>query len=176
MTAINSFQEMTKRNESGDVFDVAGMQQSVNHVKHEQRLHPVVRETFPCFGERDVAEPTRVSKEAAVLWLVHERRVLPSADFGKLSAQCHVERLMLPISRTLSESIVRWRPSKRNELHALGSPHLCPLPLPRGERRERLRRVRPEFGGQAKRDTPAVAKSRHTTDLVLSCRAESRHL
>src|SRR2546429_1857676 len=75
---------MTKRSEPGDVLDVAGMQQLVDHVKNEQRLHPVVGKPFPSFGERDVAEPARMPKEGAVLGVRHGRRVLGPVRFGKL--------------------------------------------------------------------------------------------
>jgi len=47
-------------------------------------LHPIVRKAFPSFGERDVAEPARVSKEGAVLRVMHGRRVLRRVRFGKL--------------------------------------------------------------------------------------------
>ena len=79
---------MTKRNKSGDVLDVAGMQQLVDHVKNEQRLHPVLGKAFPSFGERDVAEPARMSKEAAIVGVRHGRRVLRTVRFGKPFASC----------------------------------------------------------------------------------------
>src|SRR5438552_10570821 len=75
---------MTKRNKSGDVLDVAGMQQLVDHVKNQQRLHPVVGKTFPSLGECDVAEPARMSEKGAILGLMHGRRVLRRVRFGKL--------------------------------------------------------------------------------------------
>ncbi len=56
----------------------------MNHVKNEQRLHAVVRKTFPGFSERDVAETARMPKEAAILGVMHGRRVLCSVGFGKL--------------------------------------------------------------------------------------------
>src|SRR5437016_8339024 len=75
---------MTKQNKSGDVLDVAGMQQLVDHVKNEQRLHPVVGKAFPSFGDSDVAEPARMSKEATIVGVRHGRRVLGPVRFGKL--------------------------------------------------------------------------------------------
>ena len=75
---------MTKRSESGDVLDVAGMQQLVDHVKNEQRLHPVVGKAFPSFGECDVTEPARMSKEGAIVGVRHGRRVLRPVRSGKL--------------------------------------------------------------------------------------------
>src|SRR5262245_3554721 len=78
---------MTKRNKSGDLLDVSRMQQLVNHVENQQRLHSIIGKTFPRFGERDVAEPARVSKEGAILGLMHGRRVLWPVRFGKLFAQ-----------------------------------------------------------------------------------------
>src|SRR5438477_554055 len=77
-------EKMTKRSESGDVLDVAGMQQLVDHVKNQQRLHPVVGKTFPSLGECDVAEPARMSEKGAILGLMHGRRVLRRVRFGKL--------------------------------------------------------------------------------------------
>jgi len=56
----------------------------VNHVKNEQRLHAVVRKTFPGFSERDVAETARMSDKTAILGVMHSRRVLGSVGFGKL--------------------------------------------------------------------------------------------
>ena len=35
----------------GDLLDVAGQQQRLSHVQDQQRLHPVIRETLPRFGE-----------------------------------------------------------------------------------------------------------------------------
>ena len=67
---------MAKWTKPGDVLDVAWMQQPVDHVEHKQRLHPVIGETFPGFGESDVAKSARMTDEAAILWLVHGRRVL----------------------------------------------------------------------------------------------------
>ena len=48
-----------------------GMQQAIDHVKHEKSLHAVVGEALPCLGECDVAEPARVSEKTAVLRVVH---------------------------------------------------------------------------------------------------------
>ena len=62
--------------EPGDVLDMSWMQQPVDHVEDKQRLHPIIGETFPGFGESDVAESARMTDEAAILWVVHGRRVL----------------------------------------------------------------------------------------------------
>ena len=69
--------------EPRDLLDVAGVEEELNHVEDEQGLHPVVGETFPRFGKRDVTETTRVSDETAVLRIVHRGRVLPRLPFGK---------------------------------------------------------------------------------------------
>jgi gluconokinase len=53
----------------------------VRHVQHEQRLHAVIRKAFPGFGESDVAESARMTDEAAVLLVMHGRRVLRPALF-----------------------------------------------------------------------------------------------
>ena len=72
---------MAKWAEPGDVLDMSWMQQPVDHVEDKQRLHPIIGETFPGFGESDVAESTRMTDEAAILWVVHGRRVLRPALF-----------------------------------------------------------------------------------------------
>ena len=74
---------MAKWTEPGDVLDVSGVQQSVDHVEHEQRLHPVVGKAFPSFGEGDVGKPARMADEAAILRVVHRGRVLCSVCFDK---------------------------------------------------------------------------------------------
>jgi hypothetical protein len=86
MSCVDSFQEMPKWNEAGDVLDVPGTQQLVDHVKNEQRLHPVVREPLPSFCERDVAEAAWMPDETAILSFLHGRRVLRRAHLGKLFA------------------------------------------------------------------------------------------
>src|SRR6476469_4124392 len=57
------------------------MQQPVDHVEVKQRLHPIIGETFPGFGESDVAESAWMTDEAAILLVVHGRRVLRPALF-----------------------------------------------------------------------------------------------
>ena len=74
---------MAKWTEPGDALDVSGVQQFVDHVEHEQRLHAVIRKTFPCFGEREIAEAAWMSDEATILRLIHGRRMLRPACFGK---------------------------------------------------------------------------------------------
>jgi hypothetical protein len=44
-------------------------------------LHPIVGKAFPSFGEGDVTESARMTDEAAILWVVHGRRVLRPAWF-----------------------------------------------------------------------------------------------
>src|SRR2546430_15559081 len=65
---------MAKWTESGDMLDVSGMQQPVDHIEDEQRLHAVVRKTFPGFGEREIAETARMPEEAAILRIMHRCR------------------------------------------------------------------------------------------------------
>src|SRR5690349_6306167 len=77
---------MTKRSEPGDVLDMTGMQQLVDHVKNQQRLHAVVGKAFPSLSERDVAEPARMPKEGAVLRVMHGRSLLRRFRFSKLFA------------------------------------------------------------------------------------------
>ena len=67
---------MAKWTEPGDVLDVTGMEKAVDHVEDKQRLHSVIGKAFPGFGECDVGEPAWMPEEAAVLRVMHGRRVL----------------------------------------------------------------------------------------------------
>jgi len=49
------------------------VQQSINHVEDEQRLHSVVGKAFPSFGEREIAKPAWMPDKAAILSVVHGR-------------------------------------------------------------------------------------------------------
>ena len=91
---------MAKRTDPGDVLDMSGVQQQVNHVEDEQRLHPVVGEAFPGFGERDVAETAWMPEEAAIFRVMHRRRVLRPAGFGK--------RREIVCARALELEGLRW--------------------------------------------------------------------
>src|SRR5438034_9181314 len=57
------------------------MYQPVDPVEGQPRWHPIVRATFPGLGESDVAESARMTDEAAILRVVHGRRVLRPALF-----------------------------------------------------------------------------------------------
>jgi hypothetical protein len=74
---------MTKWTEPGDALDVPGVQQPVDHVKHKERLHAVVGKALPSLGECEIAETARMPDEAAILRIMHRRRVLPPISFGK---------------------------------------------------------------------------------------------
>src|SRR5207248_2836216 len=50
--------------EAGDLLDVAGQQQLVDHVQHEQCAHSVVGKPLPSLGESEEGEPLRVAEEA----------------------------------------------------------------------------------------------------------------
>ena len=80
---------MAKWTEPGDALDVSRVQQAINHVEYEQRLHAVVGKTFPSFGEREIAKTARMPNEAAILSVVHGRRecwVRPSLASFRLPA------------------------------------------------------------------------------------------
>ena len=64
--------QMTERTEASDMIDMRRMQQPIDHVKDEKRLHAIVRESLPRFGERDVGQPARMADETAILRIVHE--------------------------------------------------------------------------------------------------------
>ena len=54
--------------EARDLLDMAGQQQVIDHVEHEQRLHGVIREALAAFGEAEVAEALGVTEEGAILF------------------------------------------------------------------------------------------------------------
>ena len=81
MPVVKCLKHLPEPLKPGHVLNVSGKQQTVRHVQHEQRLHPIIRKTFPGFGESDVAESAWMTDEAAILWVVHGRRVLRSALF-----------------------------------------------------------------------------------------------
>ncbi len=74
---------MTKWAEPGDALDMSGMKQPVDHVENEQRLHSVIGKAFPSFVEGEIGKTARMSDEAAILSVVHGRRVLRAAGFDK---------------------------------------------------------------------------------------------
>ena len=86
---------MAKWTKPGDALDMSWMQQPVDHVEDKQRLHPIIGETFPGFGESDVAESARMTDEAAILWVVHGRRVLRPALFLASAGSSEVLRSSL---------------------------------------------------------------------------------
>src|SRR4030095_3302068 len=91
-TAIDDLEKMAKWTEPGDVLDVTGMEKPVDHVEDKQRLHSVIGKAFPGFGERDVAQTPWMPDEAAVLRLMHGRRVLPQTRFGKSESKFWTEK------------------------------------------------------------------------------------
>jgi len=72
--SINALEQVAKRTEPGDALDVSGVQQPVDHVEHEQRLHAIIGKAFPSFGEGEITETARMTDEAAILSVVHSRR------------------------------------------------------------------------------------------------------
>ena len=87
--------QVAKWAKPGDVLDVSGMQQPVDHVEDEQRLHPIIGKTFPGFGESDIAESARMTDEAAILWVVHGRRVLRPALFLASAGEVRSPKILL---------------------------------------------------------------------------------
>ncbi len=55
-----------KRIEERDALDIAGKQQILHHVEHQQGLHPVIGEALPGFGEGEIAQPLGWPRESAV--------------------------------------------------------------------------------------------------------------
>ena len=43
---IDAFERGAERDEAGDMLDMAGQQQMIDHVEDEQRLHAVIREAL----------------------------------------------------------------------------------------------------------------------------------
>jgi len=66
-----TFDEMAERTEPGDMIDMRRMQQPIDHVQDEKRLHAIVREALPRFGKSDVGQPARMPDKTAVLRIVH---------------------------------------------------------------------------------------------------------
>src|ERR1700693_3400893 len=83
--AINALEQVAKWTEPGDALDVSGVQQPVDHVEHEQRLHAIIGKAFPSFGEGEIAKTARMTDEAAILGVVHDRRLLRPNSFSKRS-------------------------------------------------------------------------------------------
>jgi hypothetical protein len=77
-SAIDMLEHAAEWTEPGDALDVSWVQQSVDHVEHEQRLHSVVGEALPRFGERQIAETARMPDKAAISGVVHGRLKLES--------------------------------------------------------------------------------------------------
>ena len=69
--AAKDLDQMAKRAEPRDLLDVAGKQQPIDHVEHEQRLHAVVGETLPRFGERDVTQTARMPEKLRSSRIMH---------------------------------------------------------------------------------------------------------
>jgi hypothetical protein len=63
----NGFEGRAESGKADDVLDMAGQQQLVDHVQHQQRGHAVVGKTLPRFGECEIGEPFGMTEEAAVL-------------------------------------------------------------------------------------------------------------
>ena len=72
MSPVNEFQKLPKWAETDDAFDVALMEQPIDHVKNEKRLHSIIGKTLPGFGEGDVSEPAWMADKTAVFRIVHE--------------------------------------------------------------------------------------------------------
>ena len=58
-TAIKPAEAVERR----DVFDAPGEQEILDHVKNEQRLHPVIGKALPRLGEGEVPEPARMAEK-----------------------------------------------------------------------------------------------------------------
>ena len=61
--AIQAAIEPAESVERGDVFDPPGEQEILDHVKDEQRLHPVIGKSFPRLGEGEIPKPARMAEE-----------------------------------------------------------------------------------------------------------------
>ena len=60
--------------ERRDVLDAPGQQEILDHVKDEQRLHPVIGKALPRLGEGEVPEPARMAQEIGLVVFAGERR------------------------------------------------------------------------------------------------------
>jgi hypothetical protein len=62
----HGFDGRAESRESGDVLHVAGQQQLVHHVQHQERRHAVKGKALPGFGEGQVEEAFRMAHKGAV--------------------------------------------------------------------------------------------------------------
>ena len=69
-TAIEPAEAVERR----DVLDAPGQQEILDHVKDEERLHPVVGKALPRLGEGEVPEPAWVAQEIGLVIYAGERR------------------------------------------------------------------------------------------------------
>ena len=79
------------------MLDVTGMQEPIDHVEHEQRLHAVVGETLPRFRERDITQAARVSEKTAIVRIVHGEeleRILETKKKEMVARESKVSRLV----------------------------------------------------------------------------------
>jgi hypothetical protein len=53
---------------------VPGQEEILDHVEDQQRLHPVVGESFPCLGEGEIPEPARMPEKIGHVIFHAERR------------------------------------------------------------------------------------------------------
>src|SRR6266576_6588678 len=95
---------MTKWTEPGNALDVPGVQQPIDHVEDEQRLHSVIREAFPRFGEGDVGKTAGMPDEAAILRIMHE---LGIRNYKVESRKQKAEKRISEIHRKRSTSNVQ---------------------------------------------------------------------
>ena len=69
-TAIEPAEAVERR----DVLNAPGQQEILDHVKDEQRLHPVVGKALPRLGEGEVPEPAWMAQEIGHVVFAGERR------------------------------------------------------------------------------------------------------
>ncbi len=56
------------------MLNASRVKEILDHVKDKQRLHSIVREAFPCFGERQIPKPLWMPKEISHMIFRHQGR------------------------------------------------------------------------------------------------------
>jgi hypothetical protein len=63
--AEDAFDGVAKSAEAGNMLDVPGKQELVDHVEHQQGAHAVIGKALPRLGEGEIGETLRMAEEAA---------------------------------------------------------------------------------------------------------------
>ena len=71
--AVETEVKLPETGERRDVLDPSRLEEIVDHVEDEQRLHAVVGKAFPRLGEGEVPKPARMTEEVRLVFFPAER-------------------------------------------------------------------------------------------------------